>query len=33
MPTKCMISWYERPQGLPMEYENAQKRILKVFGQ
>ncbi len=30
---KYMISWYERPQGSPMEYENAQKRILEVFGQ
>jgi muconolactone delta-isomerase len=27
------INWYERPQGSPMEYENAQKRILEVFGQ
>lgn len=25
---KYMISWFERPQGSPMEYENAQKRIL-----
>ena len=30
---KYVISWNERPQGSPMEYENAQKRILKVFGQ
>ena len=30
---KYMISWSERPQGSPMEYENAQKRILEVFGQ
>ena len=30
---KYMISWFERPQGSPMEYENAQKRILEVFGQ
>ena len=29
---KYMISWFERPQGSPMEYENAQKRILDVFG-
>jgi hypothetical protein len=29
---KYMISWVERPQGSPMEYENAQKRILEVFG-
>ena len=28
---KYMISWNERPQGSPMEYENAQKRILDVF--
>jgi hypothetical protein len=28
---KYMISWYERSQGSPMEYENAQKRILDVF--
>jgi hypothetical protein len=27
------ISWFERPQGSPIEYENAQKRILEVFGQ
>ena len=24
---KYMISWNERSQGSPMEYENAQKRI------
>ena len=30
---KYMISWFERPQGSPVEYENAQKRILEVFGQ
>jgi hypothetical protein len=30
---KYMISWSERPQGSPMEYENAQKRILEVFTQ
>jgi muconolactone delta-isomerase len=29
---KYMISWFERPQGSPVEYENAQKRILEVFG-
>jgi hypothetical protein len=33
MPMKYVISWFERPQGSPMEYENAQKRILEVFGQ
>jgi hypothetical protein len=27
---KYMISWFEHPQGSPME--NAQKRILEVFG-
>src|SRR2546426_10014244 len=32
-PMKYMISWFERPQGSPMEYENAQKRILEVFTQ
>jgi muconolactone delta-isomerase len=26
-----MITWNERPQGSPLEYENAQKRILEVF--
>src|ERR1700683_3401417 len=30
---KYVISWFERPQGSPTEYENAQKRILEVFGQ
>ena len=30
---KYVISWLERPQGSPIEYENAQKRILEVFGQ
>lgn len=30
---KYMISWFERPQGSPAEYENAQKRILEVIGQ
>ena len=30
---KYMISWFERSQGSPMEYENAQKRILEVFRQ
>lgn len=30
---KYMITWHERPQGSPIEYENAQKRILEVFGQ
>src|SRR5436309_12909587 len=30
---KYMLCWNERPQGSPMEYENAQKRILEVFGQ
>lgn len=30
---KYMVSWYERPQGSPMEYEHAQKRILEVFSQ
>src|SRR6266571_1083221 len=33
MAMKYMISWFERPQGSPGEYENAQKRILEVFGQ
>ncbi len=33
MPMKYMLSWSERPQGSPMEYENAQKRILEVFTQ
>jgi hypothetical protein len=30
---KYMICWNERPQGSPMEYENAQQRILDVFRQ
>ena len=30
---KYVISWNERPQGSPAEYENAQTRILEVFGQ
>jgi hypothetical protein len=30
---KYVISWFERPQGSPIEYENTQKRILEVFGQ
>ena len=30
---KFMLTWSERPQGSPMEYENAQKRILEVFTQ
>ena len=30
---KYMISWFERSQGSPTEYENAQKRILEVFTQ
>ena len=30
---KYMISWWERSQGSPMEYENAQTRILEVFRQ
>ena len=29
----AVISRFERPQGSPIEYENAQKRILEVFGQ
>jgi hypothetical protein len=29
---KYVISWFESPQGSPVEYENAQKRILEVFG-
>src|SRR2546426_11836369 len=31
MSMKYMISWFERSQGSPMEYENAQRRILEVF--
>jgi muconolactone delta-isomerase len=30
---KYVISWNERSQGSPIEYENAQKRILEVFTQ
>jgi muconolactone delta-isomerase len=30
---KYVITWNERTQGSPVEYENAQKRILEVFGQ
>ncbi len=30
---KYMITWSERSQGSPIEYENAQKRILEVFSQ
>jgi hypothetical protein len=30
---KYMITWNERPQGSPAEYENAQTRILEVFRQ
>src|SRR5204863_97286 len=30
---KYMLTWSERPQGSPIEYENAQKRILEVFTQ
>src|SRR3954452_23328135 len=30
---KYMLSWSERSQGSPIEYENAQKRILEVFRQ
>ena len=30
---KYMITWSERSQGSPLEYENAQKRILEVFAQ
>src|SRR5258705_13062656 len=33
MPMKYMTSWFERAQGSPAEYENAQKRILEVFSQ
>jgi hypothetical protein len=31
VPMKYMLTWSERPQGSPTEYENAQKRILEVF--
>jgi hypothetical protein len=30
-PMQYMITWNERQQGSPIEYENAQKRILEVF--
>jgi hypothetical protein len=30
---KYMISWFERRQGSPTEYDNAQKRIREVFRQ
>lgn len=30
---KYMITWFERSQGSPIEYENAQKRTLEVFTQ
>src|SRR4249920_956525 len=30
---KYMLTWSERSQGSPIEYENAQKRILEVFTQ
>jgi hypothetical protein len=30
---KYMITWHERSRGSPMEYENAQKRILEIFTQ
>jgi Protein of unknown function (DUF3303) len=33
MTMKYVVSWNERSQGSPMEYENAQKRILEVFTQ
>src|SRR4051794_41955322 len=33
LSTKYMITWNERSQGSPIEYENAQKRILEVFTQ
>ncbi len=32
MPTKYMITWNERSQGSPADYETAQSRILDVFG-
>lgn len=28
---KYMLTWSERPQGSPIEYENAQKRILEAI--
>jgi len=30
---KYMLTWNERSQGSPIEYENAQTRILEVFRQ
>jgi hypothetical protein len=30
---KYVISWFERPQGSPADYEGAQKRILDMFRQ
>ena len=30
---KYMVSWNERSQGSPIEYENAQKRVLEIFSQ
>ena len=30
---KYMITWNERSQGSALDYENAQRRILDVFGQ
>jgi len=30
---KYVITWNERPQGSPAEYENAQTRLLELFGQ
>jgi hypothetical protein len=30
---KYMLTWTERRQGSPIEYENAQKRMLEVFTQ
>src|SRR5436190_12485639 len=30
---KYMLTWSERSQGSPIEYENAKKRILDVFTQ
>lgn len=28
---KYLINWHERPQGSAIEYENVQKRIMKIF--
>src|SRR5665811_43526 len=33
MALKRQLTWTERSQGSPIEYENAQKRILEVFTQ